>query len=217
MTINSRSLGILVVLLADIFACTRVSASSEEDRGKGRRLPFEAQATLSGKVILPNPADPAYIPHISQCLGGQAPVQVIQGAGDSPQLGLFTDVQSHCLGLPEADPLRPGKLVFPFFGGVFTFTNSNGQTISGQYQGQLRETDTSVAPASAAAPPTGGWVIEGQVCISGGTLFKQVVDDCKAGRWFDARGLTILDPLAGNNNLATLFLHQTVGVGLFPE
>jgi hypothetical protein len=211
MTIKSRWLGMTAVVMASLFA---INASSAENQGAGLRLPFAAQATLSGKVILPNPADPAYTPYLSQCLGGQAPVQVIQGAGDSLDLGLFTDVQSHCLSPPAADPLRPGKMVLPFFGGVFTFTNIDGRTVAGQYQGQLRETDTSNPPASATAPPTGGWIIEGRVCISGGTLFKNIVDDCKAGRWFAARGLTILDPLAGNTNLATLLLNQTIGIAL---
>jgi hypothetical protein len=214
MTIKGRWLGMTAVVMGSVFAGTTSNASPAENRGAEVRLPFEAQASLSGRVILPNPSGPAYAPYVSQCLGGQAPVQVIQGAGDSPDLGLFTDVQTHCLGLPEADPLRPGKVVLPFFGGVFTFTNSDGRTVTGQYNGQLRETDTSTPPPSATAPPTGGWIIEGRVCISGGTLFKNIVDDCKAGRWFDARGLTILDPLTGNTNLATLFLHQTIGIAL---
>jgi hypothetical protein len=213
MTMNSRWLRMTAMLTASLFAST-INASSVENHSAGLRLPFAAQATLSGKVIPPNPADPAYAPYFSQCLGGQAPVQVIQGAGDSPDLGLFSDIQSHCLGLPEADPLRPGKVVLPFFGGVFTFTNTEGRIVTGQYEGQLRETDTSNPPASATAPPTGGWIIEGRVCVSGGTLFKNMVDDCKAGRWFAARGLTILDPLTGNANLATLFLHQTIGIAL---
>jgi hypothetical protein len=214
MSNKSKWMGMTAVAITSLFAATTMNAASAEDRGAGLRLPFKAQAALSGKVILPNPADPAYAPHLSQCLGGQAPAQVIQGAGDSPDLGLFTDVQSHCLGLPEPDRLRPGKVVLPFFAGVFTFTNSDGRTISGQYQGQLRETDTSVPPASATAPPTGGWIIEGLVCVSGGTLFRNIVDDCKAGRWFDARGLTILDPLTTNANLTTLVLDQTIGVAL---
>jgi hypothetical protein len=212
MTMKSRWIQMTAMLTASLLAST-INASSAENHGAGLRLPFAAQATLSGKVILPNPADPAYTPYSSQCLG-QAPVQVIQGAGDSPDLGLFTDVQSHCLSLPEADPLRPGKVILPFFGGIFTFTNADGRTVTGQYEGELRETDTSTAPSSAAAPPTGGWIIEGRICVSGGTLFKNIVNDCKAGRWFDARGLTILDPLTGNANLATLFLHQTIGIAL---
>lgn len=210
MAMTNTWLVITAVAMASLFAATTINASPAEDRGAGFRIPFEAQASLTGKVILPS--DPNYAPYTSQCLG--APVQVIQGAGDSPDLGLFTDVQSHCLGLQEADPLRPGKVVIPFFAGVFTFTNSHGKTITGQYQGQLRETDTSIPAASATAPPTGGWIIEGRVCVSGGTVFRSIVDDCNAARWFDARGLTILDPLTGNDNLATLLLHQTIGVAL---
>ena len=201
------------ILAATLFAST-INASSAENHGAGLRLPFVAQAALSGKVILPNPADPAYTPYFSQYLGGRAPVQVIQAAGDAADLGPFTHVQSHCLSAPAADPLRPGKVVLPFFGDVFTFTNTDGRTVTGQYEGQLRETDTSNPPLSPTAPSTGGWIIEGRVCVSGGTLFKNLVDDCKAGRWFAARGQTILDPLTGNASLATLFLHQTIGISL---
>jgi hypothetical protein len=174
------------------------------------RVAFQAAASLTGKVILPDPGNPDYLPYADRCQG--APVQVIQGAGDSPLLGLFTDVQSHCLGSPLSDPQHPGKFVLPFFNGVFTFTNSSGHTIKGAYKGQLRQTDTSSPPPNPSTPPAGAWVVDGRVCVSGGSLFNDIVNDCTTGRYFDATGLTNLDPFTDNVNLTTLFLHQTIGL-----
>jgi hypothetical protein len=60
-------------------------------------------------------------------------------------------------------------------------------------------------------PPQGAWVIEGLVCISGGTVFRNIVNDCAGSRFFPARGITILNPFTGDTNEATLFLDQTIG------
>src|ERR1700760_314769 len=103
MSMRRNQLGIMGLLVSGgLLAGT----SHAGDLRGGFRLPFEANVTVTGSVILPN--DPAYAPYAKQC-GGQAPVQVTQGAGDSPDLNLFSDVQSHCLLNPVPDNLDPTK------------------------------------------------------------------------------------------------------------
>jgi hypothetical protein len=98
----------------------------------------------------------------------------------------------------------------PFFSGAFTFTNPAGKTIAGEYHGRLVPTNTSIPPTMG--PPQGAWIIEGLVCISGGTVLRHIENDCAANLFFPARGITILNPFTGDTNESTLFLDQTIGI-----
>jgi hypothetical protein len=178
------------------------AAFADEDFAE--RVPFKASFAVAGRVVLYGTTDYTQ-QDLDRC--HMAPVDLIEGAGDASYLGVMSDIQSHCLG--AQDPNAPDTL--PFFGGVFTFTNAQGRTLTGEYHGRLAPTNTSIPPTMG--PPQGAWIIEGQVCISGGTLFRHIENDCKANRFFPALGITILNPLTGDTNQSTLFLDQTIGRG----
>jgi len=190
---------------APVFATLTLVALSAAfaDVRAAERAPFKASFAVAGRVIFYG--SPDYTQRdLDRC--HMAPVNLIQGAGDASFLGTMTDVQSHCLG--AQDPIAPSTL--PFFNGAFTFTNPAGQTITGEYHGRLSPTNTSIPPTMG--PPQGAWIIEGLVCISGGTVFRNIVNDCAANLYFPARGITILNPFTGDTNESTLFLDQTIGM-----
>jgi hypothetical protein len=174
----------------------------------GLRFPFVGTLQVAGRpilpILLPPPAsgpplaNPEYAPYAARC--GGAPVLVTEGAGNTSLLGLVTDFQSHCLGNPDAN----GKPTF--FNGEFTFTDTNGRFLTGAYFGTLKPTVTSQPPPGPNAPPSGTWIIEGNVCFSGASPQLHIADDCAAHRFFPARGVT--DPSTG---LATLYFNQTLG------
>jgi hypothetical protein len=174
------------------------------DGDSAERVPFKASFAVAGRLIFFGTADYTQ-QYLDRC--HMAPVNLIEGVGDASFIGVMSDVQSHCLG--TQDPSDPTAL--PFFGGLFTFTNPEGRTVTGEYRGRLVPTNTSIPPTMG--PPQGGWIIEGMVCISGGTVFRHIENDCAANRFFPARGITILNPLTGDTNQSTLFLDQTIGRG----
>ena len=88
-------------------------------------------------------------------------------------------------------------------GGVFKLTNADGQTIQGRYFGQLVPTFNSIFPPPA---PEGTWLINGNVCISGGSV-GDIENDCAAHRYEPARGITNL-----STGDATIFLDQPIGI-----
>src|SRR4030095_7200043 len=118
-------------------------------------------------------------------------LQVV-GAGDATFLGPVIVEQSHCV---RADG--------SFFGGVFKLTNADGQTIQGRYFGQLVPTFNSIFPPPA---PEGPWLINGNVCISGGSV-GDIKNDCAAHRYEPARGITNL-----STGDATIFLDQAIEI-----
>jgi hypothetical protein len=128
-----------------------------------------------------------------------------EAAGNVSVLGLVRDFQSHCLGQPTT---VDGKLVVPFFNGVFKFTDFDGRYIKGEYFGTLTPTITSVPPPNAFAGPSGTWIIDGQVCVSGSSPQLRIRSDCAAGRYAQATGVT--DPSTG---VATIYLNHTIRVG----
>ena len=131
---------------------------------------------------------------------GQAPVVGLleaQGAGDADILGLIVDEQSQCV-------RQDGT----FFNGRFTFTNRNGASISGRFFGALVPTFNARFPPAVPAP-IGPWLVEGNVCISGGTIGR-VHNDCRAGLYFPARGLANLN--ADGTGDAAVFIDQTIGL-----
>jgi hypothetical protein len=199
--------------LAALVTGMTVMAARADERGM-ERLPFRATFSVASVV---NPPVPPGL-NIDRC-GSPAPVQVVQGAGVASYLGVFTDAQSHCLGLPGPQPPCEAVPVgtLPFSGGEFTFTNPNDKNILGKYCGYLAPTESS---SFKNGLPVGAWIIHGMVCVSGGTVFRNVVDDCMAGRYFPARGITLLNPVIDKDSTATtdgtnpgtLFLEQTIGV-----
>jgi hypothetical protein len=116
----------------------------------------------------------------------------VVGAGDATFLGPVVVEQSHCV---RADG--------SFFGGVFTLTNADGRTIQGRYFGHLEPTFNSTFPPPA---PGGPWLINGNVCISGGSR-SGIDNDCPPDRYEPAQGITNL-----STGDATIFLDQTIGI-----
>jgi hypothetical protein len=164
----------------------------------GLRFPFTATLQGGGRVVMAD-SEEYTADYWERCQG--APMLETGAAGTTSLLGLVDDFQTHCLGLPDED----GNL--PFFNGRFRFTDPRGRFIEGEYHGKLTPTVASRPPPAPGAPPTGTWIVEGEVCISGASRQLHVADDCAAGRYFPARGVS--DPLAAT---ATIFLNQTLGV-----
>ncbi len=174
------------------------------------RLPFQATLQTTSKLILPvipdgtpsPPPNPEYWDNadfVSRCDG--APVLDVRGAGNATLLGALFDSQVHCVGLPQ--PAGDGVKI-PFFNGEFTFTDGLGRTITGRYFGQLVSTITSHLPGGPTDAPTGSWLVEGNLCISGGN-YARIVDDCAANRYAPARGITNL-----STGDAAIFIDQTI-------
>ena len=133
-----------------------------------------------------------------------------EAAGTTSLLGLVDDRQVHCLGDPVfVNPPTDIPEALPFEGGRFVFTDTKGRYIEGKYEGNATPTVASKPPPAGSppgTPPTGTWIIEGKVCISGGSPQLRIVNDCAANRYFPARGVT--DPL---NGTATIYINQTIG------
>ena len=185
-----------------IAATTLVAAAPFAAQADGLRFPFIGSLQGGGRVVMAG--SPGYTAdYMARC--GGAPVLETEATGNTSLLGLVDDFQTHCLGLPVVVNGQVDHL--PFFNGRFRFTDTNGRFIEGQYQGKLTPTVGSLPPPAAGAPPTGTWIIEGEVCTSGASPQLHIANDCAAGRYFPARGVS--DPLAAT---ATIYLNQTLGV-----
>lgn len=195
-------------------AALLVAAAPLSVKADGLRIPFIASLQGGGRVILPvippapgSPSQPAPNPeywnnpdYATRCQG--APVLVTEAAGDTSVLGLVTDLQSHCLGTTPAG--APS-----FFNGRFRFADPNGRFIEGEYFGTLKQTVASQPPPAPMAPPSGTWIIDGQICVRGASPQLHIGDDCAAKRYFPATGVT--DPSTG---VASIHLNQTIPVRL---
>jgi hypothetical protein len=115
-----RLLGLLLTTAAFAFA--------------GDQVPFVATFTSS----VPS-AD------LPTCAAGQMPV-ALAGTGQATHMGLFTEIQSHCV-----DPTTGA-----FTGGQFKMTGANGDTVYGTYHGQLRFTSSTTAAIEGLFQLTGG-------------------------------------------------------------
>ena len=195
-------------------AALLVAAAPLAAKADGLRIPFIASLLGGGRVILPvippapgSPSQPAPNPeywnnpdYATRCQG--APVLVTEAAGDTSLLGLVTDFQSHCLGA-TADGTPS------FFIGKFRFTDSNGRFVEGEYFGTLKATVASQPPPAPNAPPSGTWIIDGHICVSGASPQLHIGNDCAANRYQPATGVT--DPSTG---VASIHLNQTIAVRL---
>ncbi len=195
------------LLAVALFAVTPLASQAD-----GLRFPFTGSLQGGGVVILPvvpptNTPNPVYWSHSeypSRC--GGAPVLVTEAAGTTSLLGVVDDFQLHCLGNPVIGSNGQVERL-PFFNGRFRFTDTKGRYIEGEYHGNLTPTVASRPPPGPGAPPTGTWIIEGEVCIRGASPQLRIADDCAANRYFPARGVS--DPLAGT---ATIYINQTLGI-----
>jgi hypothetical protein len=178
-----------------LIVCTSLlamSASAVTTDG-AQRTPFRGQFQGTTRTVAAPPG---------RCVDepGHAPVVglvEVQGAGDIDVLGAILDEQSQCI---RADG--------SFFDGRFTFTNREGQWISGRFYGALVPTFNATIPP-ATPTPTGAWIVEGNVCVSGGNVGR-VQNDCGAERYFPARGLAHLN--ADGTGDATVYIDQTIGL-----
>lgn len=186
-----RSTLLLFFVLTFIGIGLNVSSAIATDDSRGEaheRKRFRADLQTTSTLV-PPPAgrcnDQAGRPQVVGLL------QVV-GAGDATFLGPVIDEQSHCV-------REDGS----FFGGVFKLTNADGHTIQGRYFGKLEPTFNSIFP-----PPTpeGPWLINGNVCISGGSA-GDIDNDCAVHRYEPARGITNL-----STGDATIFLDQTIKI-----
>ena len=148
---------------------------------------FRAHLQTTSRVVPPPPGRCNDQPGLPSVVG----LLEVIGAGDATFLGPVVTEQSHCL---RADG--------SFFGGVFTLTNADGRTIRGRYFGHLEPTFNSIFPPPA---PAGTWLINGNVCISGGSR-GDIDNDCPPNRYEPARGITNL-----STGDATIFLDQRIG------
>jgi hypothetical protein len=175
-----KTLAVSTIVVGVFVAVGLFARSGRAD--EERRKPFKA--TLQTTTRLAPQTDGAAI----RC--APAPALEVVGAGQATFLGAVFDEQSHCLG-PAGQ----------FFDGKFTLTDSSGRTIAGEYSGTLIPTFNS----RFTAPPGGSWLVRGNVCISGGTRFRNIKNDCAAGRFGSAVGITNLD-----NGDATIFLDLSI-------
>ncbi|MDQ4044629.1 MAG: hypothetical protein M3173_04170 [Chloroflexota bacterium] len=108
--------------------------------------------------------------------GGRCPALTIEitGPGMATHMGSFTTEQSHCVDPTADDPLA-------FSDGQYTFTDADGSSISGRYNGRLIPTETTGVD--------GLYLIEGRWTIDEGT-----------GRFEGATGAGVAD---GLQNLTT--------------
>ena len=176
----------LVVLLLDVMT---EGAKAAEHNNRQR---FRGQVRSTSRTVpvpLGGCTDQASQPPV---IG----VVEIQGAGDVDLLGDIFVQQSHCL---RADG--------SFFNGVFRFTNRSNAYIEGRYFGVSVPTFNSKFPPSAL--PVGPFLVDGNVCISGGSL-GHIENDCRAGRYFPARGFLNLSTDGSGD--ASIFVDQTIGI-----
>jgi hypothetical protein len=175
----------LVVILALTFIGFSLTVSSMAIGGSlaeaHERRRFRADLQTTSRLVQPPSG---------RCSESVVGLLEVVGAGDATFLGPVVVEQSHCV---RADG--------SFFGGVFRLMNADGRTIRGRYFGHLEPTFNSTFP-----PPAGPWLINGNVCISGGNG-GDIDNDCSAHRYEPARGITNL-----STGEATIFLDQTIGI-----
>jgi hypothetical protein len=185
-----RSNQCVITAVAGLLTLSATAATSHASE----RTRFRGQFQGTTRTVIPAPE--------GRCEdeAGHAPVVgllEVQGAGDIDVLGLIVDEQSQCV---RADGT--------FFDGRFTFTNRQGQSISGGFFGALVPTFNATFPPETPAP-AGAWIVEGNVCVSSGN-FARIRNDCRAGRYLPARGLAHLN-LDGTGD-ATVFIDQTIEI-----
>ena len=130
----------------------RIAVSIKHARHAGAALALAALSLaiglglgLSSPARADSPASRPSIPfmavlsgHITSAPGGPCPAitGTVTGSGIATMFGPFTTAQTHCTDPNGSNPLGLSD-------GMFTYTNANGDTLSGTYGAQLRPTPTS--------------------------------------------------------------------------
>jgi hypothetical protein len=184
---------VMTICVLGTMSVPAIHAGAVDQDRFGRRIPL--RATLETTSHLVYSGDAAYD---AGCAG--APMADVIGVGNAQEFGLVRARQAHCLGTPDftADPVT-----IPIGPGSFKLTDGRGRTITGHYRGRLVQTFNA---GFNELGPTGVWLIDGEACVSGGTIADHIVDDCTAGRYSPMKGIQNLD-----TQQATLFLDQTFG------
>jgi hypothetical protein len=185
----------LVVALAGTTLGAQNKTANFDHREWVRRVDFGATVTTTSYLVYPGTEG-----YDEGCAG--RPMTTMVGAGTSSLLGVLWVRQSHCLGALESPVEGPG--VIPLAGGRFEFVDARGKTVLGQYRGRLVATPNA---GMGEVVPYGAWLIQGAACVSGGTRYPRIVDDCAADKYAPVRGAMNLNSLE-----ATLFLDQTIGL-----
>jgi hypothetical protein len=173
----------------------RPAPAPADHREGARRVPFAASLNLTIYSVFDG-----WPEYDIRCAGANMSQGV--GAGASGLFGLVWARASHCLGSLEATP--EGVSAFPFTEGRFELVDTRGRTVVGQYRGRLLETFNG---HTSEWGPTGHWLVQGNACVSGGTRYAHIVDDCAAGRFAPMNGLVNFDTMDGK-----LHFDQTIGV-----
>lgn len=180
-------------VLATMSVPAMQARTGDQDRFGGRRLPLRATLQVTTQVLYPG--DPNYD---AGC--GSAPMAEFVGVGTGAELGVLNDHQIHCLG---ATDFSTDPITIPLGPGSFKFTDARGRTLVGHYRGKLVQT---FAGYLGEMGPQGSWLLEGEACVSGGTIADRIVDDCAANRYAPIKGMQNL-----TMQQATLFFDQTFG------
>ena len=166
----------------ELLAAALLAATPLASQADGLRIPFTGSLEGGGRVVVPGIPGITYTAdYWARCGGG--PVLETEAAGNTSLLGLVDDFQSHCLLPPE---VVGGQIVgLPFSNGRFRFTDTNGGTSKASIAAKpLRRLRPSRhRPVLRGTPPTGTWIIEGEVCISGASPQLHIANDCTANRY----------------------------------
>lgn len=115
-----------------------------------------------------------------------ATVTIFNGGGftstGASNFGAFTASQSHCIGGPP--PTAPGALAVPYDQGLFTYTFTDGDTLSGTYDGSLTNLSAGLVAnvqrfiitggTGLFAGATGGFEGDGTIDFTHGAPLSQI-------------------------------------------
>jgi hypothetical protein len=152
------------------------------------RTRFRADVQLTSRLVQPPTGRCSDEPGHPPVVG----LLEVVGAGETTLLGPVIDRQSHCVRADNSN-----------FAGRFTLTDPHGRTVTGRYFARLVPTFNSTLPPPA---PGGRWLIEGNVCISGG-LAGRIRNECAVNHYEPARGITNV-----STGDATVFLDQAIRI-----
>ena len=173
-----------------LLAAALLAATPLASQADGLRIPFTGSLEGGGRVVVARPSRGVRV-H-SRLLGarsrGRAGSRNRAPRVPRPCSGWST-ISSRTASLPPRPKRNDGdQVVLPFENGRFRFTDTTKERyIEGEYHGYAAPTVASKPPPAgspAGTPPTGTWIIEGQVCISGGSPQLFIANDCAAKRYF---------------------------------
>lgn len=176
-----------------VMSVPSLGAHGEAASRPGRRVPLQVTLETTSRLVYPGDAT-----YDAGCDG--SPMAEVMGVGASTEFGVLKTRQALCLGGTDYS----GDLATIPVQGAFKLTDARGRTIIGQLRGRFQQTFSG---GMGEVTPWGLWILEGDACVSGGTRFDGIADDCAAGRSAPFRGFENF-----NVPQATLFFDQTLGV-----